>query len=57
MTLPANESLRQPASWRGLFDLASRVCDRYGLPNPSLSFGELWVNFFYVAKGERWLFI
>ena len=32
MTLPATESMRRPACWHGLTDLAMKICDKYHLP-------------------------
>jgi hypothetical protein len=56
--IPAQETaIRATSSWHGIVAAAHRVCDRYGLPKPLLSFEELWFNFFFVQKGERWLFV
>jgi len=54
--IPAHETaIRATSSWHGVVAAAHRVCDRYGLPKPSLSFEELLFDFFFVQKGERWL--
>jgi hypothetical protein len=59
MTLPATESMRSRSSFHSVIAAAHRVCDRYGLPQPSLSPQEFWFAFFSACnvKGERWLFV
>jgi hypothetical protein len=61
MTIPAHE-MRTTSSWRGLTDLAMKICDKYRLPYvmPEFEFVLLikdGVAHIFSTEAESWLFV